>query len=586
MVAVCCVIANIVERNRNNISLARSVNDTLRKWPREHLREQGKDIKVNHTLNGHLWGLIKVRLFKLAQFFRTFIDALKSENLSGIIQRLRAIVTQSDHGQEAAQQAAVAQKEFRNLRNVLPVATRLGFAGVVIVIIWWSWPMQNNFAPATRTRLVAPTQTTTNPDTLNILNPADLPSAQVSSTPTDTATDTALPSIVTLSNNPVDQDQAAQPALQANAAISPGLPLSVTTALDNLAQQPVLEREEPAAGMIVAAQENRVLVPTVTPADEPAVGLEDLPKLRVLPAFGIELPPTPEPELSPTPAPLPTRIAVPLNIEPGRLWSTFTPHATANDHFWVARPFAPSVPNQLASPSYQFGSTAGNHYRTHHGVDIPNIIGTPVLAATDGEVVHAGPDDKILLGPYNNFYGNSVVIRLDRRLPVAGGKLDVYLLYGHLSQVNVAVGQRVHPEDVVGLVGMTGIAIGPHLHVEMRLGANTYQHSINPYLWLQPLEGTGAVAVRLLTADGRTLPGAGLTLARFDNGIATWARLIETYRDTENIGPDPAWGENGAMDGVPAGYYILVGVVNGESIRTDLTVRAGETSFVEIRTKQ
>ncbi|MCX6046215.1 MAG: hypothetical protein NT075_13975, partial [Chloroflexi bacterium] len=115
---------------------------------------------------------------------------------------------------------------------------------------------------------------------------------------------------------------------------------------------------------------------------------------------------------------------------------------------------------------------------------------------------------------------------------------------------------------------------------------NTYQHSINPYLWLQPLEGTGAVAVRLLTADGRTLPGAGLTLAKFDNGIATWARLIEIYRDTENIGPDPVWGENGAMDGVPAGYYILVGNVNGEAIRTDLTVKAGETSFVEIRTKQ
>ncbi len=534
-------------------------------------------------------------MFKLAQFFRAFIDPLQSQPLSSPIQRLRAIVTQSNLGQEAAH--AAAKQEFANLRHVLPVATRLGFAGVVVMVIWWSWPAQNNFAATTRARSAAPTSTVTNPDALNILNPADLPGVQANATPTrTTTTDAALPSIVTLSNPAGTQNQAAQTILQENAhlpaagstgEISPELALSVTNALNNLAQQPVLESEPASVSGQSGASANMVLVPTVAATEEPTVATADLPQLHVLPAFGMdELPPTPAPQLSPTPPPLPTRFAIPLNIEPGRLWSTFTPHATANDHFWVARPFALSIPNQLASPSYPFGSTAGGNYRAHHGMDIPNVMGTPVLAATDGEVVHAGPDDKLLLGPYNNFYGNSVVIRLDQRLPVAGGKLDVYLLYGHLSQVNVAVGQRVHPEDVVGLVGMTGIAIGPHLHVEMRLGANTYQHSINPYLWLKPLDGTGAVAVRLLTADGRTLPGAGLTLARFDNGIATWARLIEIYRDTENIGPDPVWGENGAMDGVPAGYYILVGNVNGEAIRTDLTVKAGETSFVEIRTKQ
>ncbi len=566
------------------------MNDALGKWSREHLWEQSKDIKVNNTHHQHLLNLVKVRLLKLAQFFRTFSDVWQSEHSSGIIQRLRAIVTQSNEAQEAAHK--VAQKELNNLRNVLPLATRLGFAGVVVMAIWWSWPAQSNFAASTRARSVAPAPTTNNPEALNILNPADLPGVQNKSAPTDGGTESALPSIVTLSNaSPVVQAEASMSAAVNSAAIAPGLDLSVTTALDNQVQQPVLEREPVAASGLSAGAEAMVLVPTDTATDiatdEPAVAVSDLPQLRVLPAFGAdETLPTPEPQLSPTPAPLPTRVPIPLNIEPGRLWSRFTPHATANDHFWVGRPFAPSIPNQLASPSYPFGSTAGGNYRTHHGMDIPNVMGTPVLAATDGEVVHAGPDDKILLGPYNNFYGNSVVIRLDRRLPVGAGQLDVYLLFGHLSQVNVTVGQRVHPQDVVGLVGMTGIAIGPHLHVEMRLGANTYQHSINPYLWLQPLEGTGAVAVRLLTADGRTLPGAGLTLAKFDNGIATWARLIEIYRDTENIGPDPVWGENGAMDGVPAGYYILVGNVNGEAIRTDLTVKAGETSFVEIRTKQ
>jgi hypothetical protein len=105
-------------------------------------------------------------------------------------------------------------------------------------------------------------------------------------------------------------------------------------------------------------------------------------------------------------------------------------------------------------------------------------------------------------------------------------------------------------------------------------------------LWLKPLPGNGAVAVRLLTADGRSWPGARLTLARFENNQAVWGRMIETYLDDENIGPDPIWGENGAMGDVPAGYYVLVGNVGGESIRAEFFVREGQTTFVEVRTDQ
>ena len=92
--------------------------------------------------------------------------------------------------------------------------------------------------------------------------------------------------------------------------------------------------------------------------------------------------------------------------------------------------------------------------------------------------------------------------------------------------------------------------------------------------------------MRVLTADGRSWPGARLTLARFENGQAVWGRMIETYLDNENIGPDPIWGENGAMGDVPAGYYILVGHVGGESIRSEFFVREGQTTFVEVRTQQ
>ena len=94
---------------------------------------------------------------------------------------------------------------------------------------------------------------------------------------------------------------------------------------------------------------------------------------------------------------------------------------------------------------------------------------------------------------------------------------------------------------------MTGIAIGPHLHVEVRLGASTYANNVNPYLWMKPAVGRGVVAVRLLTGDGRTWAGAKISIARFEKAAKPSGRQIETYLDTENIGPDPAWGENGAM---------------------------------------
>lgn len=335
-------------------------------------------------------------------------------------------------------------------------------------------------------------------------------------------------------------------------------------------------------------QAELILLPTATPLAD--VGhfqaqAAQLPRVEIIPAVGVRFTPTPEP--SPTVTPSPTSTPIPSISGRGRLWSTFTPlPATENDHYWIGNPFGGISANRSASPSYQFGSTAGNRYRPHHGIDISNPSGTPIRAGVVGEVVHAGLDDPELLGPYNNFYGNTVVILLDQRLPVAGGELDVYVLYGHLSEVSADVGARVQPDDIVGRVGMTGIAIGPHLHVEVRLGANTYAHTVNPYLWMEPPAGSGTVAVRVITADGHTWAGAKVSVARFEGGAAVWARQIETYLDTENIGPDPIWGENGAMGDVPAGTYYLIGNIEGEAIRAEFEVQPGETTFIEVRTQQ
>ena len=93
-----------------------------------------------------------------------------------------------------------------------------------------------------------------------------------------------------------------------------------------------------------------------------------------------------------------------------------------------------------------------NTIRAHRGVDYAAPRGTPVKAAGDGVVESRGP---------NGGYGNTVVLR-------HGGNITT--LYAHLSRFgNHGVGSRVRQGDVIGYVGSSGLATGPHLHYEYRL---------------------------------------------------------------------------------------------------------------------
>ena len=534
------------------------------------------------------------------------------------LERLQRSLTTHQH-QTAQLQAIVAQGSNLQLTeapaesrimHTITRATRIGtvglLAGIAVAILWWSRPfgdqqpqaialsadaqsgLQLAADPRPANQLDEPTATPTVTAAampgLAIINPANVQGDR--NTP-DSPTDPILPTppaLVTVGDRfaaatpVVDTASADTPAVETNAQALVAPEEAAADAAGLNGEEPVLQV---AAAGITKSILASLLVPTPTFEPVPTIN-PPVAKLNgeiefIVPGRTV----TPTPTLTPTPTP------VPVFVTPGRLWSNFQPRsAQESDHFWIDRPFPDFVGGQIASPSYQFGSTAGNRYRVHHGMDISNPSGTPVRAAVEGEVVHAGWDDPDILGPYGGFYGNAVVIRLDRRLPVAGGELDVFVLYGHLSEALAEKGQRVTPDDLIGRVGMTGIAIGPHLHVEVRLGANTYQHSVNPYLWVTPIGQTGAVAIRLLTADGRTWAGARVSLARYEGNRAVWARQIETYMDTENIGPDPAWGENGAMDSVPPGRYYVIAQVNGETVRTEIDVQAGQTTFVELRTQQ
>ena len=87
--------------------------------------------------------------------------------------------------------------------------------------------------------------------------------------------------------------------------------------------------------------------------------------------------------------------------------------------------------------------------RPHHGVDFVAAAGTPVSAAADGVVIERG---------YEGGLGNFIKIRHKNPRFVT--------VYGHLSGFGsgVAIGAVVQQRDVIGYVGSTGLATGPHLH--------------------------------------------------------------------------------------------------------------------------
>ncbi|WP_266158998.1 OapA family protein [Dyella silvatica] len=90
--------------------------------------------------------------------------------------------------------------------------------------------------------------------------------------------------------------------------------------------------------------------------------------------------------------------------------------------------------------------------RAHKGVDYAAPTGTPIHAAGDGVVKFRG---------WMNGYGNFVIVQHNSTISTA---------YGHMSKfANLKVGQHVSQGSVIGFVGMTGLATGPHLHYEFRV---------------------------------------------------------------------------------------------------------------------
>lgn len=245
----------------------------------------------------------------------------------------------------------------------------------------------------------------------------------------------------------------------------------------------------------------------------------------------------------------------------------------------LGRPFTEGY-RQSPEPTYPYGSRGDGRYVLHTGVDIMNPMGTPVRAVADGQVVHAGNDALQLFGPRLNYYGNLVITRLD----AAADAEAVYALFAHLDKILVTQGQQVKAGDVVGLVGMTGIAIGPHLHLEIRQGENSYTTTRNPVLWLSSLPGRGVLAGKIVDESGRPVAGERLLIYQAGDSNRLW-RVVRTYVDSPVIHSDVAAEENFALADVPAGDYRVVAGRSGASVQIPVRIEPGQLTFVEIKVR-
>ena len=226
--------------------------------------------------------------------------------------------------------------------------------------------------------------------------------------------------------------------------------------------------------------------------------------------------------------------------------------------------------------TYPYGSTQLGVRPVHLGVEFVNPRGTSVYASGAGKVVFAGSDSETVVGPQPDYYGNVVIIVHDL---VSLDGHPLFTLYAHLDTINVSTGQAVEDGALLGAIGSTGVAIGAHLHYEVRVASPfDYRKTRNPELWLQYYVNNGMVAGFIHDEYGEAIAEKRLVL-RSD----ALSREAYTYAD-ELVNRDPVWGENFTIGDLPAGEYEIVVLKESGTIayREIIQVEAYTTTFVDI----
>lgn len=288
-------------------------------------------------------------------------------------------------------------------------------------------------------------------------------------------------------------------------------------------------------------------------------------------------PPTETP--TPTPTLTPTATYTPTHTPTATFTPTITPTLAPVEVFMLARPIS-NGGNDMVDRTYPYGSTALGNWPIHHGVEFQNSRSTGVLAAAAGEVYFAGEDNARVLGEDLNYYGKVIILRHDASTPDGQA---LFTVYGHLDRIDVAEGQRVAEGDKIGTVGATGIAIGPHLHFEVRVGdGDSFCATRNPELWLRPYRGTGAIAGTVRDSRGNPAPETVIKITRPER--STVVRYAYTYAAESCVNSDNLWREDFATSDIDVGEYdVIVSDRNGRiRFKDTVTVQDARVTFVEI----
>lgn len=180
-----------------------------------------------------------------------------------------------------------------------------------------------------------------------------------------------------------------------------------------------------------------------------------------------------------------------------------------------------------------FGVNPQNYkpYAGHMGIDYGTPVGVPIYASADGVITETP-----LL---TSGYGRHIKMKIAN---------DIVLVYGHLSQCSVVVGQTVKAKEYLGLTGGSksdpycGYSTGPHLHYEVRvpgLEGNGYGGAVDPMPYLimweevmtdKPVLYTGTVSVGSSKLLVRKLPVNGSVIGSFITG-----QRVEVV-DTRKVG--------------------------------------------------